>query len=101
MTALVSAGLWYWQPHEPLPIYSHALMRATHLYLGLSKAELAVVQLEDLAGMIDPVNVPGTYREYPSWQRKMTTAASSIFGTQEVREMLGALSIARTGRNPN
>ncbi|MEQ1579360.1 MAG: 4-alpha-glucanotransferase [Steroidobacteraceae bacterium] len=101
MSALVGAGLWYWQPHEALPVYSHALMRATHLYLALSNAELAVVQLEDLAGMIDPVNVPGTYLEHPNWQRKMSKPAASIFGGEEIREMLGAMSIARTGRNPN
>jgi 4-alpha-glucanotransferase len=101
MTALVGAGLWHWQPHEPLPACSHALMRATHLYLALSNAELAVVQLEDLAGMIDPVNVPGTYREHPNWQRKMSEATTSIFAMDEVREMLRAMSIARTGRNPN
>lgn len=101
MSALVGAGLWYWQPHEPVPAYSHALMRATHLYLALSNAALAVVQLEDLAGMTDPVNVPGTYLEYPNWQRKMSRSADSILAREEVREMLGALSIARTGRNPN
>jgi len=101
MSALVGAGLWHWQSHEPLPPYSHALMRAVHLYIGLSNAELAVVQIEDLAGMIDPVNVPGTYREYPNWQRRMDRDAASIFSSPEVREMLGALSIARTGRNPN
>jgi 4-alpha-glucanotransferase len=101
MSALVGAGLWYWQSHEAVPGYSHALMRATHLFLALSRAELAVVQLEDLAGMIDPVNVPGTYREYPNWQRKMGKEADAIFATAEVREMLSAMSIARTGRNPN
>jgi 4-alpha-glucanotransferase len=101
MAALVRSGLWHWQPHEPLPAYSHALMRAAHLYLALSNAELAVVQLEDLAGMVDPVNVPGTYQEHPNWQRKMSHPATSIFHREDVREMLGAMSIARTGRNPN
>jgi len=101
MAALVRSGLWHWQAHEPLPAYSHALMRAVHLYLALSNAELAVVQIEDLAGMVDPVNVPGTYREHPNWQRKMSHPATSIFHREDVREMLGAMSIARTGRNPN
>lgn len=101
VAALVRAGLWYWQSHEPLPGYSHALMRAAHLYLALSNAELAVIQLEDLAGMADPVNVPGTYREHPNWQRKMSHPATSLLQREDVREMLRAMSIARTGRNPN
>ena len=33
---------------------------------------LVALQIEDLLGMIDPVNVPGTHREYPNWQRKLT-----------------------------
>jgi 4-alpha-glucanotransferase len=101
MTALVAAGLWHWQPHEPVPDCSHALVRAAHLYLALSTAELAVVQIEDLAGMIDPVNVPGTHSEHPNWQRKVSQTAPEIFSREEIREMLGAMSIARTGRNPN
>ncbi len=101
MSALVGAGLWYWQEHEVLPACSHALVRAAHLYLSLSTAELAVVQIEDLAGMEDPVNVPGTDKEYPNWQRKVSQTAAEIFGREEVREMLHAMSIARTGRNPN
>ena len=101
MSALVGAGLWCWQTHEAVPSYSHALMRAVHLYLALSNAELAVVQIEDLAGMTEPINVPGTYLEHPNWQRKVSHAATAIFGREDVREMLDALSIARTGRNPN
>ena len=101
MSALVAAGLWHWAPHEALPESSHALLRAAHLYLALSSAELAVVQIEDLAGMIDPVNVPGTHLEHANWQRKVSQSAQEIFSREEIREMLRAMSIARTGRNPN
>lgn len=101
MRALVAAGLWHWQEHESLPPASHALVRAAHLYLALSTAQLAVVQIEDLAGMTDPVNVPGTHLEHPNWQRKISDPAAAILGRKEVREMLHALGVARTGRNPN
>lgn len=101
MQALVGAGLWYWHEHEAVPPASHALVRAAHVYLALSTAQLAVVQIEDLAGMREPVNVPGTHIEYPNWQRKVSAAQAEILGREEVREMLHALSIARTGRNPN
>jgi 4-alpha-glucanotransferase len=101
MMALVAAGLWHWQPHEPVPPASHALVRAAHLYLGLSQSQLAVVQIEDLAGMLEPVNVPGTHTEYANWQRKVSAAAPEILAREENIEMLRALSIARSGRNPN
>jgi 4-alpha-glucanotransferase len=33
---------------------------------------LAVVQMDDLIGESEPVNIPGTYREYPNWRRKLS-----------------------------
>ena len=57
---------------EPLPPYSAALSRAVHAFLGLSKANIAIMQIEDLIGMSDPVNVPGTDTEHANWQRKVT-----------------------------
>ncbi len=44
-----------------------------HLYLARSASRMVAVQVEDLLGMIDPVNVPGTHHEYPNWQRKLST----------------------------
>ena len=101
MQALVAVRLWYWQPHEPMPRYSHPLNRAIHLYLGKSLALLGVVQLEDLAGMTDPVNVPGTSTEHPNWQRKMNHAAADILARDDIREMLQAIGKARRGEDPN
>ena len=37
-----------------------------------SAAALVVLQIEDLIGMTDPVNVPGTSDEHANWQRKVT-----------------------------
>jgi 4-alpha-glucanotransferase len=101
MEALVTEGLWHWQSSEPLPPYSIALARAIHCYLALSRANLALLQIEDLIGMTDPVNVPGTHTEHPNWQRKVTADLTDIFTRQEVREMLSAVDRARRGENPN
>ncbi len=51
--------------------YSDAIAHAIHVYLARSAAALAVLQAEDLVGMADPVNVPGTSDEHANWQRKM------------------------------
>jgi 4-alpha-glucanotransferase len=32
---------------------------------------MITLQLDDLLGMSDPDNVPGSDREYPNWQRKL------------------------------
>lgn len=101
MNALVSAQLWHWQPSDALPEYSLALSRAIHCYLALSTASIALLQIEDLIGMTDPVNVPGTHTEHPNWQRKVTVDLADIFAREEVREMLTAVHRARRGEHPN
>jgi 4-alpha-glucanotransferase len=51
--------------------YTPALCLALHLYLARSNTALLALQLDDLLGMPDPVNVPGTNREYANWQLKL------------------------------
>ncbi|HEX2494308.1 MAG TPA: 4-alpha-glucanotransferase [Steroidobacter sp.] len=99
--ALTAVGLWRWHPDQPLPPYSAALSRAVHAYLGLSNAAIALIQIEDLIGMTDPVNVPGTDAEHPNWQRKTSMNTAEIFARQDVRDILEGMNTARTGRNPN
>jgi 4-alpha-glucanotransferase len=101
MQALVDARLWHWHPHEPLPAYSAALSRAVHAFLGLSNANIALIQIEDLIGMTDPVNVPGTHTEHPNWQRKVSLNTADIFARQDVAEILDGMNRARKGENPN
>lgn len=99
--ALAGAGLWRWSEHEALPSYSAAFSRAVHAFLGLSNANIALIQIEDLIGMADPVNVPGTDTEHANWQRKVTLNTADIFAQQDVRDILEGMNIARAGKNPN
>jgi 4-alpha-glucanotransferase len=85
-----------WQGDEQvIPEYSAALARAVHIYLGRSAAALVTVQLEDMIGMLEPVNVPGTSSEYSNWTRRMTASASEILRRQDVRELGVAMREAR------
>jgi 4-alpha-glucanotransferase len=60
-----------------------------------------VLQAEDLIGMADPINVPGTNEEHANWQRKMTCRIDEIFGSESVRAQLrdvdNARAVARQG----
>jgi 4-alpha-glucanotransferase len=62
--------------------FSEALAHAVQLYLAKSTAGLVVFQLEDLIGMTDPVNVPGTSHEHANWQRKVTTDIEDALGRE-------------------
>ncbi|MBL8269966.1 4-alpha-glucanotransferase [Steroidobacter sp.] len=101
LRALVAAGLWHWREGEPLPTYSAALSRAVHAFIGLSSSNIALVQIEDLIGMSDPVNVPGTDTEHANWQRKVTASLTDIFSSAETKDILAAMESARKGVNPN
>ena len=65
-------GLKPAQPATPQDAFTAELAHALHLYLARSATALVALQIEDLLGMTEPVNVPGTDQEYPNWQRKVS-----------------------------
>jgi 4-alpha-glucanotransferase len=48
-----------------------AVVVATHSYLARSPCRMVTVQLEDLVGAEEGVNIPGTIDEHPNWRRKL------------------------------
>lgn len=56
------------------------VIEALHGAVARTRSMLAVVQLDDLLGETEPVNIPGTYREYPNWQRKLSLPVEEIVG---------------------
>jgi len=47
------------------------LILPVHRYLARSEAMLMMVQLEDLFGQMDQINMPGTVNQHPNWRRKL------------------------------
>lgn len=76
--------------------YGDALAHAIQVYLARSASALVVLQAEDLAGMSDPVNVPGTCDEHANWQRKMNADLAEVFGRQHVRRLFEDVRAARS-----
>jgi len=98
LDALRLEGLAPAEPQEPTGAFTPELAQALHLYLARSSAALAAVQIEDLLGMIDPVNVPGTSHEYPNWQRKLNADLEDIVARADILEELAAIGRARAAR---
>lgn len=44
---------------------------ALHAFLARTPCRMLAVQLEDLEGAVEAVNVPGTSTEHPNWRRKL------------------------------
>jgi 4-alpha-glucanotransferase len=54
-----------------VPAMTPELARAVHVYLARTPAKLTAAQLEDVVGMLDQTNLPGTTTEHPNWRRKL------------------------------
>jgi 4-alpha-glucanotransferase len=95
LAALRDQGLACEHPAHPNDPFTPQLAQALHLYLARSNAALAAVQIEDLLGMVDPVNVPGTHAEYPNWKRKVSAELEELAQRQELTLYLDQINAAR------
>lgn len=55
-----------------------------------SRAIMMSFQLEDLQLIEEPVNVPGTYREYPNWRRKQRLETQALFENKKIQAVLAS-----------
>jgi 4-alpha-glucanotransferase len=94
LTALKEQGLAPAAAAASAP-FTQDLANALHLYLARSRTILVALQIEDLLGMSDPVNVPGTDREYPNWQRKLTVDLAQLTARQDLDRLFEAVGQAR------
>ncbi len=56
---------------QTLPDVSFELAVAVHRYLARSPAGVMAVQPEDVFGVIEQANLPGSINEHPNWRRKL------------------------------
>ena len=59
-------------------------------FLARAKSRLLAVSLEDLLGVIDQPNIPGTVNEHPNWRQRLPVALDKIVSAIDV----AALKIA-------
>jgi len=95
LAALQQQGLQPAQPSTAAEPFSADLAQALHLFLARSATALVALQIEDLLGMVDPVNVPGTDREYPNWQRKLSAELEDLAARQDLAGYLEEIRRAR------
>ena len=72
-----------------------ALLEAWISASAQSRSALFSVQLSDLIGDIHSVNIPGTWHEYPNWQRRLPISLSAIKESPRVKLLLEQIRAAR------
>ncbi|NMH58616.1 4-alpha-glucanotransferase [Alteromonas ponticola] len=74
---------------------TEALNYGIQVHMAKGSSALLSLQLEDWLQMDKPVNIPGTYNEYPNWRRKLTHTVEEIFDNASIRTLATKLTQAR------
>jgi 4-alpha-glucanotransferase len=56
-------------------------------FLARTKSRLLAISLEDLLGVIDQPNIPGTVNEHPNWRQRLPLALEEIASAIDVRAL--------------
>lgn len=81
----------------PLPSHDegHAVIDSAFAFLGATPSPLVIVPMEDVAGMIDQPNLPGTIDEHPNWRQRLPDRMDALLERDDVKRRIARLAMAR------
>ncbi|WP_213288502.1 4-alpha-glucanotransferase [Bradyrhizobium sp. sGM-13] len=59
-------------------------------FLARTKSRLLAVSLEDLLGVVDQPNIPGTVNEHPNWRRRLPVSIEEMTSTVDIAALKAA-----------
>jgi 4-alpha-glucanotransferase len=59
-------------------------------FLARTKSRLLAISLEDLLGLIDQPNIPGTVNEHPNWRRRLPLTIDGIAAAIDIPALRSA-----------
>lgn len=77
------------------------LVVALHRFVARAAAWLLMIQIDDLAGETEQLNLPGTAFERANWRRRLAIDLETLFGDAGVRELLAAVAAERADVTPH
>jgi 4-alpha-glucanotransferase len=78
------------------PQFSPDDIAAVGAFLALTPSHLAVIALDDILGVRDQINVPGSIAQHPNWRRKLPVAIEDLAGHDGLARV--AQAFAQAGR---
>ncbi|PWT88367.1 MAG: 4-alpha-glucanotransferase [Proteobacteria bacterium] len=66
-------------------------------YLAATPSRLVVVSMEDVLGVTEQVNVPGTVDEHPNWRRRLPVALEDLAGDARLTAVADAMAERKSG----
>lgn len=73
-----------------------AVVDAALGFVGRTPSAIAILPLEDVVGLVEQPNLPGTTDEHPNWRRRMPDATDALLQRPEVARHVAILNEART-----
>lgn len=70
-------------------------------HVAASACELALIPLEDLFGLAEQPNLPGTTDEHPNWRRRLPDTVAALLSRPEIPARIAAIAAGRGGRPPD
>jgi 4-alpha-glucanotransferase len=62
-------------------------LNAVAAFLSRTRSRLMAISLEDLLGVIDQPNIPGTVNEHPNWRQRLPVAVDDIANEIDVQAL--------------
>ena len=84
-----------WQGDSEGKPFDLLLCAAIFRCCARSASQMVSVQLEDLALLETPVNIPGTSSEYPNWRRRLPADTSALIDSEIGSKLLSGFSEER------
>lgn len=75
---------------DPAPVIKRVLT-----FLAGSAAPLLLVPMEDLVGLTEQTNLPGTTVEHPNWRRRLPASIEALLAEPLVQQRIACLTKAR------
>ena len=89
--ALAGAGLV-----DAGPPPDTAPLEAILAFVGRTPGQLRLAALEDLLGLTEQPNLPGTVEQHPNWRRRMPVSVAALFANDDVQRRIAALRTGQT-----
>ena len=99
IATLREAGLWPLDRDQLAPLeMTRELVDAVYRFLAQTSGRLLMIHLEDLLGVEDQVNLPGTVDEHPNWRRKLPVDSEELAADPRIISMAQHLRALRPSR---
>jgi 4-alpha-glucanotransferase len=94
-SALRASGAADGPDDAPAPEDTDAVLDAALAHTGSAACRLAILPVEDLLGLPEQPNLPGTVEGHPNWRRRLPGEAGTLLDDPRVSRRLEAVARAR------